>query len=201
MSDTIDQSSKSMPPAFGGRIRELRQKKRTTLQELADIAGISVGFLSLVERDKATPSLGTLASIAAALDVDVDVFISAPKPSESVTRAGERQPFSLHDTSLRYEQLTKELSGGVLTSLIIHIPKGYASEEIAHVGEELIMVLDGTIKQTLGTATFTLKAGDSMHFMGDTPHSFANIGDDAARLLWTGTSPHLSNLRKTMVRS
>lgn len=201
MSNTISESAKSMPAAFGGRIRELRQKKRTTLQELADTAGISVGFLSLVERDKATPSLGTLASIAAALEVDVDVFISAPKPSESVTRAGEREPFFLHDRSLRYEQLTKELSGGVLTSLIIHIPKGYASEEIAHVGEELIMVLDGTIKQTLGSATFSLTTGDSMHFMGDTPHSFANIGDADARLLWTGTSPHLSNLRKTAVNS
>ena len=201
MSNSTEISNKLMPTAFGGRIRELRQKKRTTLQELADQAGISVGFLSLVERDKATPSLGTLASIAAALDVDVDLFISAPKPSESVTRAGERQPFSLHDTPLRYEQITKELSGGILTSLIIHVPKGYASEEISHVGEELIMVLDGNIKQTLGQATFSLKPGDSMHFMGDTPHSFANIGDSDARLLWTGTSPHLSNLRKTLAKS
>ena len=53
------------------------------------------------------------------------------------------------------------------------------------------MVLDGTQKQTLGAASFVLNPGDSLHFMGDTPHSFANIGEGPARLLWTGTSPRL----------
>ena len=78
-----------------------------------------------------------------------------------------------------------------MSSLIVHIPVGYASEVTAHVGEELIMVLDGTLKQTLGAASFVLNPGDSLHFMGDTPHSFANIGEGPARLLWTGTSPRL----------
>jgi quercetin dioxygenase-like cupin family protein len=36
-----------------------------------------------------------------------------------------------------------------------------------------------------------LGPGDSLHFMGDTPHSFANVGDGPARLLWTGTAPRL----------
>lgn len=181
------------PAQFGGRIRDLRRKAQLTLQELADRAGISVGFLSLVERDKATPSLGTLASLAAALGVEVEVFIATPRPSESVTRQGERIPFALNDTSLRYEQLSTTLAGGTLTSLIITIPKDYKSEVVSHVGEELILVLSGTIRQTLGTSEFIMNEGDSMHFMGDTPHSFSNIGDGEAKLLWTGTSPHVLN--------
>ena len=179
------------PTAFGGRIRELRRKAGLTLQALADQAGISVGFLSQVERDKATPSLGTLASLASALGVDVEFFIATPRPADSVTRAGERPQFALADSSLHYEQITTTLPGGTLSSLIIHLPVGYASEVTAHVGEELIVVLDGTVKQTLADATFVLHAGDSLHFMGDTPHSFANVGEGPARLLWTGTSPRL----------
>lgn len=177
--------------AFGGRIREMRRKAGMTLQALADQAGISVGFLSQVERDKATPSLGTLASVAGALGVDIDVFIATPKPADSITRAGERQQFSLTDASLSYERITTTLPGGTLSSLIVHIPVGYVSEVTAHVGEELIVVLQGTLRQTLGDAAFVLHPGDSMHFMGDTPHSFANIGEGPARLLWTGTSPRL----------
>lgn len=177
--------------AFGGRIREMRRKAGMTLQALADQAGISVGFLSQVERDKATPSLGTLASVAGALGVDIDVFIATPKPADSITRAGERQQFSLTDASLSYERITTTLPGGTLSSLIVHIPVGYASEVTAHVGEELIVVLQGTLRQTLGDAAFVLHPGDSLHFMGDTPHSFANIGEGPARLLWTGTSPRL----------
>lgn len=179
------------PPAFGGRIRVLRRKAELTLQALADEAGISVGFLSQVERDKATPSLGTLASLAAALGVDVDVFVATPKPADSVTREGERPRFALTDSSLSYERVTTNLPGGTLSSLIIHIPEGYASETTSHIGEEVILVLEGALRQTLGEATFMLHPGDSLHFMGDTPHAFANAGDGPARLLWTGTSPRL----------
>jgi transcriptional regulator with XRE-family HTH domain len=196
MSDSMQAVSTSHP-AFGGRIRAMRRAVDMTLQQLADASGVSVGFLSLVERDKATPSLGSLASIAAALGVDVEVFISTPKPSQSVTRAGERAPFFLSDRSLRYEQISTPLEGGSLTSLIIEMPKGYMSELTSHVGEELIMVLEGQVSHTLGDASLILNPGDSMHFMGDTPHSFGNHGSGIARMIWVGTSPHLVNLRKS----
>jgi transcriptional regulator with XRE-family HTH domain len=191
MSEPLRQPDAAPSPAFGGRIRELRRKAGLTLQALADQAGISVGFLSQVERDKATPSLGTLASLAAVLGVEIDVFIAAPKPADSVTRAGERSRFAIADSSLGYERLTTTLPGGTLSALIVHIPRGYASETVSHVGEELIVVLDGIIRQTLAGSEFVLRAGDSFHFMGDTPHAFANIGEGPARLLWTGTTPRL----------
>ncbi len=68
---------------------------------------------------------------------------------------------------------------------------------VRHTGEELILVLDGTLRQTLGDAVMILNPGDSLHFMGDTPHSFANTGDRPARLLWTGTSQHLKGTPPT----
>lgn len=179
------------PLAFGGRIRDLRRKAGLTLQVLADQAGISVGFLSQVERDKATPSLGTLAGLAGALGVEVDHFITNPRPADSLTRAGERPSFAIADSAIAYERLTTTLPGGTLTSLMMHIPPGYASEVTAHVGEEMVLVLEGTVRQTLGEAVFVLRPGDSLHFMGDTPHSFANIGEETARMLWTGTTPRL----------
>ena len=191
MSQPQRQPDPAQPPAFGGRIRELRRKANLTLQTLADQAGISVGFLSQVERDKATPSLGTLANLAAALGVEVDVFIATPKPADSVTRQGERPRFALADSSLSYERLSSVLPGGTLTAFIVHLPPGYSAETTSHVGEELILVLDGTVRQTVGMADFVLHPGDSLHFMGDTPHAFANLGDGPARLLWTGTSPRL----------
>ncbi|MFN4101103.1 MAG: helix-turn-helix domain-containing protein, partial [Pararhodobacter sp.] len=144
--------SPAQAPQFGGRIRELRHKAGLTLQALADEAGISVGFLSQVERNKATPSLGTLASLAAVLGVEINWFIATPQPADAVTRAGERARFSLADSSLAYERLDTRLPGGSLSSLIIHIPQGYASEVTRHTGEEMIYVLDGRIRQTLGDA-------------------------------------------------
>lgn len=181
----------------GSRIRQLRRRAGLTLQALSDQAGISVGFLSQVERDKATPSLGTLAQLASALDVNIEYFIATPKATDSITRARDRDRFAIADSSLQYERLSTELPGGTLTSLMIHIPVGYESELTSHPGEELIVLLEGTVRQTLGGSTFTLNAGDTLHFMGDTPHSFANIGDEPARMVWTGTSPRLIGQKQT----
>jgi transcriptional regulator with XRE-family HTH domain len=83
----------------------MRRKAGMTLQALADQAGISVGFLSQVERDKATPSLGTLASLAAALGVEIDWFIATPRPPTASPARGT--PALFHRRQLAaYERLT-----------------------------------------------------------------------------------------------
>ncbi len=191
MSEPASKLDHSRPAAFGGRIRDLRRKSGMTLQALADQAGVSVGFLSQVERDKATPSLGTLAGIAAAFGVEVDYFIATPKAIDSVTREGERPQFALAPSSLSYEEVSTVLPGGTISSRIVHIPEGYESEVVSHEGEELIFVLDGVVRSSIDGNPFILRVGDSMHFNGERPHSFANVGNCPARLLWTGTSPRL----------
>ena len=67
----------------GAIIRARRRQMQMTLQELGDSAGVSVGYLSQVERDHATPSLGTLAQVARALDVGIDYFIATPNAQGS----------------------------------------------------------------------------------------------------------------------
>jgi len=65
------QSNKALVPGqplVGPLIRARRRQLHMTLQTLADAAGISVGYVSQVERDLATPSLGTLALIARAAE-------------------------------------------------------------------------------------------------------------------------------------
>ena len=60
----------------------MRRPNPLTLQALCDEAGVSVGYLSQVERGNATPSLGTLAQIAYALDLGLDYFVARPLPGQ-----------------------------------------------------------------------------------------------------------------------
>ena len=176
--------------ALGGRIRRRRQSMGLTLQELSNACGVSVGYLSQVERDNAVPTLGTLAEIAAALDVSIDHFIVTPRQSDSVTRAAERLRFSVSGTSIIYEQIGAEFPGHELTSFVMNVPPGYASETVQHAGEELIFVLEGEILQVVDGQQFLLQAGDSMHYLGQHPHSRSNPTPDVARILWTGKMLH-----------
>ncbi|MIL09175.1 cupin domain-containing protein [Salmonella enterica subsp. enterica] len=173
----------------GALIRARRRHMGLTLQELCDRAGISVGHLSQVERDRATPSLGTLAQIAHGLDVGVDYFIATPSMEDSVTRAADRTRFSVDGSSIVYERIAADFAGNELASFVMHLPPGFRSETVSHVGEEIIFVLDGEITHTIDGVSLTLGPGDSMHFRSHRPHSWANNTTQPARQLCVSTLP------------
>jgi transcriptional regulator with XRE-family HTH domain len=54
-------------PALGHAIRQLRQKRGMTQEDLAHEAGITTGTLSLIERGHANPTWGTISALASAL--------------------------------------------------------------------------------------------------------------------------------------
>lgn len=58
-------------PALGEAIRQLRQKRGVTQEDLAHDADITTGTLSLIERGHANPTWGTVKGIAAALNVSM----------------------------------------------------------------------------------------------------------------------------------
>lgn len=174
-------------PRIGALIRARRRQLHMTLQALGEAAGLSVGFLSQVERDHATPSLGALAGISRGLGVDIDYFVATPSIGDGVTRAASRPTFSLPGSSVSYQRLHAEFSGRGLSSFVMIVPPGHHSEMVHHEGDELLYVLEGEIVQTVDCETIRLGPGDSLHFRGSSDHSWANETDRAARILWTGT--------------
>lgn len=178
----------SRPSAqIGMSIRQRRQQLRLTLQQLGEKSGVSYSYLSQLERDNATPTLGTLAQVAQALGVGIDYFIVTPRPADAVTRAARRMRFSINGSSIEYERLGAEFPGNELSSFIMHVPPGFRSETVSHEGEEIIYILEGAITQIVDGTAFSLTAGDSLHYRGTSPHSYSNDTDQPTRILWSGT--------------
>lgn len=184
----IERDAASLETArVGALIRARRHTLHMTLQELGQGSGVSVGYLSQVERDQATPSLGTLGAIARTLGVGVDYFIAAPSTQDALTRGGERIRFSVNDSPISYERLHTEFPGSQLSSFLICIEPGYRSETTSHEGEEIIFVLEGELRLRLDEEEMTVRRGDSLHFRGNRLHSWSNETDAPVRLLWSGT--------------
>lgn len=181
MADSLDEAK------VGALIRARRHNLRLTLQSLGDLSGVSVGYLSQVERDQASPSLSTLTAIARALDVGVDYFIAAPRAQDALTRAGRRMRFSVHRSSVSYERLHAEFPGSVLSAFLITIDPGYRSETAHHEGEEIVYVLEGRLTVRIEDEVTVLGAGDSFHFRGNRSHSWSNETADPVKLMWSGT--------------
>lgn len=174
---------------LGALIRQERQKRKLTLVQVSEKARLSPAFLSLVERGMATPSLGSLAGIAFALDVPVSMFVHVSSTAGAVTRAQQRSQFGINTSDLSYERLSTVFPGQHMDAVIIHVPSGYCAETIAHVGEEWLYVLTGSLELTIDGETVQLGPGDTCHFRGDTPHSYGNRSKSPATVIWVGTVP------------
>ena len=171
---------------IGTMIRNRRRQLHLTLQQLGEKSGVSYSYLSQVERDNASPTLGTLAQVAIALGVGIDYFVATPRPSDALTRAASREKFAINGSSIQYERLGAEFPGTELSSFVMHVPPGFHSETVSHVGEEIIYVLEGAITQVVDGTTFHLTQGDSLHYRGTSPHSYCNDSDAPTRILWSG---------------
>jgi len=63
---------------FGKRLRYIRRDKDLTQEQLAEAVGISVEFLSNLERGVNAPSFETIEKLASVLKVRVQAFFEFP---------------------------------------------------------------------------------------------------------------------------
>jgi transcriptional regulator with XRE-family HTH domain len=173
--------------SLGLKLRRSRKEAKLTMQQVADAAGLSVGFISQVERNITVPSLSSLRAISKALGKSISFFLEQPSGSESSTRAHERVNFQVAAGALSYERLSAQFPGSTLRSVIVHEPPGHRNEPISHEGEELFFMLKGVLTVEVEGARTVLREGDSLHFDSSKVHSTWNHGTETASLLWCGT--------------
>lgn len=172
---------------LGLRLRKRRQQLGLTLKEVAVGAGLSVGFISQIERGITAPSLSSLVSVSRVLGMEVGEFLTQPRSLGGITRHDQRLVYAVSANSLAYERISSTFPGNVLRSVIIHEPPGHRSEPIAHEGDEMFYVLEGSLTVEVAGERTVLEEGDSLHFASTKIHSSWNHTDKPARILWVGT--------------
>lgn len=177
----------SDPLKVGLKIREARKQRRLTLQRVAEATGLSIGFLSQVERDITTPSLSSLVTIAKVLDLPVSAFLHQPEIPNAVSRRQGRATYGIDPAWISYERLSTTFPGQMLNAVKMNVPPRYLSETTSHEGEEIVYVLSGTIRYVIDGTNFDLQAGDTLHFSAQRPHQVQNPTGMVAEVLSIGT--------------
>jgi transcriptional regulator with XRE-family HTH domain len=173
----------------GQRIRRLRTDRRLSLREASRRAGISVSFLSAIERGAARASVATLQRLTGAYGVTVmDLFEPAQGVGRQI-RPGQRPVLDLDGAGVRIEQLS--VGSETLEPQLFVLAADSSSEgRYAHAGEEFVFVLDGEVTFWVGeNERYRLDAGDSLTFPSTIPHRWRNRADGETRLLWINTPP------------
>ena len=178
---------------MGEKIRQLRLDNRLTLEEAAERAGCTLGFLSQVERNQAVPSITMLYAIAHALGVEVTHFFPQMTRGVKVVRAEERETFRFEGSFIIYSLLSTSFPDRKLESLLVQVDPVDgalpADEFRSHPGEEFAYVLEGTLRMCVGDAIYDLSPGDSIHFKSTVKHRMENPGDKPTTYLCVLTPP------------
>ena len=166
---------------IGKRIKILREQKGLSIEELSNLTGFDVEFLSNIETNEVQPQLGTVIKLSKALDSAFSRLISGTGDKiYSITRKNEQKIVS-RSTSQKgkkqvyiYKSLAPEVKGRHMEALIVQLEENPYKEVSVHDGEEFIYVLDGTIVLNIGEDTFDLAPGDSAYYLSTTPHLVAS---------------------------
>lgn len=173
--------------AIGAHLRQLRARRKLSLAQVAEAAGISVGFLSALERSQMSGSVGTLRKLARFYKTNILDFFDASEASKRQVRPSERKVLEAGD-GVRMELLA--WGNTVMEPHLFRIaPEAGSGDPYSHEGEEFIYVLRGDLEISVDGEEFRLKPGDSFYFESATPHRWKNPGRKETLLLWINTPP------------
>jgi DNA-binding transcriptional MerR regulator/mannose-6-phosphate isomerase-like protein (cupin superfamily) len=173
--------------AVGTHLRQLRAKRRLSLAQVARSVGISVGFLSALERSQMSGSVATLRKLARFYKTSILDFFDAREARSLQVRPEQRKVLDA-GPGVRMELLA--WGNTVMEPHLFRVSAGSGSgDSYTHEGEEFLYVLRGELAITVNEDEYRLKRGDSFYFESATPHSWKNLGRAETWVLWVNTPP------------
>ena len=180
----MDESTAVLAVAIGARVRQERQARGWTLDQLAEAAGVSRRMVVNVEQGAVNPSLGTLLRISDALGVGLPALVEIPQPKPlKVIRGGDGAVLWSGQAGGR-AVLVAGTEPPDLTELwdwTLGPGDAHASEAHTPGTKELLQVQRGTVRLEVAGEPVTLATGDAATFPGDVGHGYANPGPPQAR--------------------
>jgi transcriptional regulator with XRE-family HTH domain len=182
----MEEKSLFVESEIGRRIKVSRINKRFTLEQLANQTGFTKGYLSRIEKSEKSPPLSTLGIIARVLGITISFLVGeeGQQTSFSIVKKGERPLMARKGTAVEYsyEAVAHTFPNKKMEPYILTLPLKPKKKTIAqHEGEELLFVLEGTMKFLLGNREYIIEEGDCIYFDSSLPHFGESVGRKEAK--------------------
>lgn len=179
-------------PKVGSKLGELRRRRDLAVRELAVRSGVSHSTISLIERDRMSPSIDTLAAILDALgttligffsDLQSSLHSSPFYPAADLVEIGKVDAISYRMVGINYPNRQ-----------LLMLQETYAvgadtGEAAPHAAQEAGIITRGAVELTVAGQTRVLHPGDGYYFDSDMPHRFRNIADEKSEIISAVTPP------------
>lgn len=174
---------------IGKRIKAFRTDGRITLEQLAEMTGLSKRYRSKIENSDKAPPVSTLGNIGRALSVPISMLLgeNAQSVSLSLVRKDERPLFVTRagtTSGYSYEALAYKYPDRTMEPYLLTLPLESKKKTLYHhEGEEILFVVQGTMKFIHGAEEYLVEEGDCLYFDASIPHLGESVGPEAAKCL------------------
>jgi DNA-binding transcriptional MerR regulator/mannose-6-phosphate isomerase-like protein (cupin superfamily) len=173
--------------SIGPRFRKLRLQRGESLAIVANAVGVSIGFLSNLERSQSGASIGIMRKLAQYYGLNILDLFNPIDGTGPLVRPQDRESLE-GGPGVRMELLA---SGKItMEPHLFRVASGAGSGEFySHEGEEFLYLVRGRLDIQLAGEEFQLRAGDSFYFSSKTQHRWSNPGKTETVILWINTPP------------
>ena len=183
---TRDNSTGGGEISVGARMREFRAMRKLSLRALAEMSGLNINTLSMIENEHTSPSISTLQQISQSLKVPISKFFETGDGGRELVyqRQGQRPRVAFKHSTI--EDLAAGMPRFSAEPLIVTINPGADSGKspIVHTGREFVYCIEGRIIYTVKKQDYELTPGDSLAFEAYLPHQWKNPTRTQARICW-----------------
>ncbi|MFD0693097.1 helix-turn-helix domain-containing protein [Paenibacillus sp. GCM10027628] len=166
----------------GRKLLNIRKTRGLSLDQVADLTGVSKAMLGQIERGDSNPTISVLWKIVSGLQISFTSLIEDDEPKITVVRASELSPFEEEDGQYRAYPLFPFHPQKSFEIYTVEMESSCSHESEPHNEgvEEYIMMVAGRIELTIAQEKYILNPGDAIHFSADRPHTYKNISDTKA---------------------
>ncbi|WAI82400.1 MULTISPECIES: helix-turn-helix domain-containing protein [Achromobacter] len=176
---------------LGQQLRQLRKQQGRSLADVARACGMSLGLLSQIERGLSSASVKVLHLLAREFQVSVNSLLRNAEHTQGedggrVARAGTHRFIDLSEKGISKEMYTPPACSSMDLCRATIEPGGSTGNElfVTGQGEQIGVVLKGSLELWVGDRVMLLNEGDSFCYASSTPRRWRNPGSQTTEVIW-----------------
>ena len=166
---------------IGERLKEIRNIRQLTLDDVAKLTGVSKPMLGQIERGQSSPTINVLWKISTGLKIPLSFFCKQQEAEYTVAGVCEKDLITEENGEMRAYPLFPFDPARNVEAFYIEFDAGVRRDSLPHVAgvEEYIFLVQGTLRMVIGEKEVLLHEKQSIRFGADISHAYHNVSDKA----------------------
>ncbi|WP_338754530.1 XRE family transcriptional regulator [Bacillus sp. FJAT-52991] len=167
----------SLQHLIGKNFADIRKKRRLSLDQTAELTGVSKGMLAQIEKGNTNPTVTTLWKIANGLNVSFSAFMKEEAAQITQIKKDELQPLVDDQGNYLVYSLFPFHPDKQFEIFFVELKPGFTHEADEHnpTSEEYVLVSEGHLTMEIRGEDYSLHKGEALHFQAKDKHLYKNM--------------------------